>query len=157
MNRDSVAEMDNETPIKTDTFCYALHCFEKENLPNAAGSGQFLTEKSEECSSKQPVSNRDLRDTVVFLKNSIIVRITEQNKRIEVIPSNSAYRTPLREFQPGMKDPWLHEPDAIFSAFSQRKVVAIETHHSMLLVFSPLYSSLCAFLPSQDVQPDGEH
>ncbi|GFV29399.1 hypothetical protein TNCV_438181 [Trichonephila clavipes] len=39
-----------------------------------------------------------------------------------------------------MQNPWLQEPDAIFSTSSQRYVVRIETHHSMLFVSSPLPS-----------------
>ncbi|GFT67267.1 hypothetical protein TNCV_2359471 [Trichonephila clavipes] len=45
-----------------------------------------MTEKSEECSSNQPVANRDLLGTVVLLEASITVRITEHHKRMEVVP-----------------------------------------------------------------------
>ncbi|GFU99480.1 transposable element Tcb1 transposase [Trichonephila clavipes] len=55
---------------------------------------------------------------------------------------------------PLKNDPWRHEPYAIFSAFRWRYVVGIKTHHPMLLVSSPLHSSLCDLLPKQDVQPD---
>ncbi|GBM64931.1 hypothetical protein AVEN_66123-1 [Araneus ventricosus] len=46
--------------------------------------------------------------------------------------------------------PWLHEPDAMFSACRQSEVVGIETHHSMLLVYSPPDSVLCVLLPNQE-------
>ncbi|GFX56769.1 uncharacterized protein TNCV_495171 [Trichonephila clavipes] len=36
-------------------------------------------------------------------------------------------------------------------------LVGIKTHHFMQFVSSPLHSNLCALLPRQDVQPDGEH
>ncbi|GFW57395.1 hypothetical protein TNCV_543091 [Trichonephila clavipes] len=41
-----------------------------------------------------------------------------------------------------MQNSWLHEPDAISSASRRHQVVRIETHHSILLISSPLHSSL---------------
>ncbi|GFX87747.1 hypothetical protein TNCV_2190241 [Trichonephila clavipes] len=72
-----------------------------------------------------------VRGTVVFLENSITVRITEQHKWME--------------FQPSMQDPWLHEPHAIFSASHSCYVVGIETPHSMYS-FPVLYSKVLCFL-----------
>ncbi|GFV50905.1 hypothetical protein TNCV_3921981 [Trichonephila clavipes] len=70
-----------------------------------------------------------------------------------------AFRPPLflKKFQSSMQDPWLYEPDAVFSAFHRRFVVGIKTYHWMPLVSGPLHSSLCALLPRQDVQPDEQH
>ncbi|GFV52880.1 hypothetical protein TNCV_2875481 [Trichonephila clavipes] len=84
-----------------------------------------------------------LRVTAVLLENSIAVRIREQHKRME--------------FQPSMQDPWLHEPDTIFSVV--KSTLRSRNRDSSLhaTVSSPLHSSLCALLPKQDVQPNSEH
>ncbi|GFT01716.1 hypothetical protein TNCV_4205311 [Trichonephila clavipes] len=54
----------------------------------------------------QPASSQLglVRGTVVLLENSITVRITEQHKRKEVIPSSSTYRITLREVGTPTKD-----------------------------------------------------
>ncbi|GFX00180.1 hypothetical protein TNCV_296691 [Trichonephila clavipes] len=123
-----------------------------------------------------------VRSTVALLGNSNTVRITEQHIRMEMItqqlyvpncigggwythqrsqchekhPRLLLSRKALVQFQPDMQDPWLHGPGTIFSASRWRYVVEIKTHHSMLLISSLLHSSVCALLPRQDVQPDGE-
>ncbi|GFU85355.1 hypothetical protein TNCV_2386601 [Trichonephila clavipes] len=59
-----------------------------------------MTEKSEECSFNQPVENRDVRGTVVLLKNSTTVWITEHHKRIESSSIQSLCSLAQQDMQP---------------------------------------------------------
>ncbi|GFT57160.1 hypothetical protein TNCV_1691781 [Trichonephila clavipes] len=121
-----------------------------------------MTEKSVECLSNHPVANRDVRSTVLLLENSNTVRITEQHKQMELITQNFFKRDwytqqrsktiqrkntsyhDLVQFQPGMQDPWLHEPDALFSALRRRSVVGIETPLHATRFLSSKLQSLCS-------------
>ncbi|GBM85720.1 hypothetical protein AVEN_163049-1 [Araneus ventricosus] len=54
-------------------------------------------------------------------------------------------------YSSNLAPPWLHEPDATFLACRQSEVVGIETHQSMLLVYSPPDSVLCVLLPKNSI------